>query len=293
MGSTPTPLHIPKLDSVTFDTLLERHNPFSSIDCTFDLTGVEFIAPSAAVQLAAACHGLAREGRRPLIVVNDEAVRTYLMRSGFIQVVQPVARFQPRIPALRAHVYDHLQGSNPMLIEVTKIQRGAELPALLDRMVHVLHYRLRYKKNDAFDVAIAISEVCQNSFDHNAHTCGFLAMQVYRSGCERFLEIGVADYGDGLATTLKRNPSNPPITSDMEAIRQATRLGISEFDDRTRGTGLYHLLDIAYKHRSSVQIRSGAATMRYRMDKQQGWGFRVEPMPGVQIALTLPTKVRA
>src|SRR5258706_8362371 len=197
MQSTPTPLHIPKLDSVTFDTLLERHSPFASTGCTFDLTGVEFIAPSAAVQLAAACHRLAREGRRPLIVVNDEAVRAYLMRSGFIQVVQPVAQFQPRIPVLRAHGYDHLRGSNPMLIEVTKIQRGAELPALLDRMVRVLHYRLKFKKHDAFDVAIAISEVCQNSFDHNAHTCGFLAMQVYRSGCERFLEIGVADYGDG------------------------------------------------------------------------------------------------
>jgi len=95
MGSTPTPLHIPKLDSVTFDTLLERHNPFSSTDCTFDLTGVEFIAPSAEVQLAAACYGLAREGRRPLIVMNDEALRAYLIRSGFIQVVQPVAQFQP------------------------------------------------------------------------------------------------------------------------------------------------------------------------------------------------------
>lgn len=180
-----------------------------------------------------------------------------------------------------------------MLIEVTKIQNGAELPALLDRIVYVLCHRLKYKKHDAFDVTIAVSEICQNTFDHNTHSCGFLAMQVYRGGPGRFLEIGVADYGDGLAATLKRNPHNPPILSDMEAIHQATQLGTSEFSDRTRGTGLYHLLEITYKHGGSVQIRSGGATMRYRMDKQQGWGFHVVPMPGVQIALTLPTKVRA
>ena len=291
------PIAIPsrklKLDSVTFDTFLKRQNPFQSANCTFDLTGVGFITPSVLVQLAAACHGLAYNGRQPTIVVDDQELRGYLMRVGFIQVVQPVAQFQPRISATLALVYDDLRGSNRMLIEVTKIERGAELPALLDNIVHVLRHRLKYKKNDAFDVAIAVSEICQNTFDHNTHTCGFLAMQVYRSGSERFLEIGVADYGDGLATTLKRNPQNSLITTDLEAIRQATRLGTSEFRDRTRGTGLYHLLEIAYKHEGSVQIRSGAATMRYRMDKQQGWGFHVVPMQGVQIALTLPTKMGA
>ncbi len=118
-------------------------------------------------------------------------------------------------------------------------------------------------------------------------------MQVYQRGPKCFLEIAVADYGEGLATTLRRNPDNPPIISDKEAIRQATQLGISEFSDRTRGTGLYHLLEIAYKHSGSVQIRSGSAKVRFRMDKQRGWDFSVTSMPGVQIALTLPTKVRA
>ncbi|MDA8218081.1 MAG: hypothetical protein M0Z94_10750 [Dehalococcoidales bacterium] len=278
---------------MTFDTLLKEQDPFGSTACRFDLTGVELITPCGLVQLAAACYALSSEGRRPIIVVNEDSVRTYLMRSGFVAVVEPVAQFTPPIPRIVSHFYDHLRGSNPMLIEVTRIQTGAELSELLDRIVSVLRHRLKYRKYDAFDIATGISEICQNTFDHNAHTCGFVAMQVYGRGMKRFLEIGVADYGDGLATTLRRNPKNGAVASDYDAIRLATELGTSEHDDPTRGTGLYHLLEIAYKHEGSVQIRSGAAKVRYRMDKKQGWGFRVPGMPGVQIALTLPTKAAA
>lgn len=290
MKTTDTSVPKLKIDAVAFDTVLKRQNPFQSANRTFDLTGVQFIAPSALVQLAAACHCLGRDGRQTTIVVDDAAVRSYLLRSGFVQVVQTVARFQPRMSGLWMQTFDDMKGSNPLLIEVTRVQSGAELPDLLDRVVRVLRYRLRYKKNDAFDVAIAVSEICQNTFDHNTCGCGFFAMQVYQ---KRFLEIGVADYGDGLATTLQRNPDNPPVASDREAIYQATQLGTSEFSDRTRGTGLFHLLEIAYKHEGSVQIRSGSAVMRFRMDKKQGWSFPVISMPGVQIAFTLPTKVGA
>lgn len=213
------------------------------------------------------------------------------MRSGFVQAVRTVARFQPRMSGILTVTYDYIRGSNQLLIEVTKIQSGSELQDLLDHIIHVLRYRLKYKKNDAFDVATAVSEICQNTFDHTADTCGFFAMQVYQRESKRFLEIGVADYGDGLAATLRRNADNPQIASDIEAIQQATRLGTSEFSDRTRGTGLYHLLEIANKHKGSVQIRSGTAVIRFRMDKQRRWNFPVTSMPGVQIVLTLPTKV--
>jgi hypothetical protein len=80
--------------------------------------------------------------------------------------------------------------------------------------------------------------------------------------------------------------------SPLEAIRLATKLGASEHDDPTKGTGLYHLLEIIYKHEGSVQIRWGSAKVRYRMDKQAGWTFHVARMPSVRVALTLPTKLR-
>jgi len=118
-------------------------------------------------------------------------------------------------------------------------------------------------------------------------------MQVYGRGQKKFLEIGVADYGDGLAATLARNPKNRRMASDLEAIHYATRLGTSAYDDPTRGTGLYHLLELAFKHGGSVQIRSGQAKIRYRADQQKVHRFVVPHVRGVQIALTLRARTRA
>ncbi|MGA2269611.1 MAG: hypothetical protein ABSH44_14175 [Bryobacteraceae bacterium] len=280
-----------KLDARTFDDFLRRDNPFVTAGpCVFDLRGVTFVSPAALVQLTAACHAIHQRGQTPVIAIEDSSVRSYLLRAAFFSALEGVADIQPSLVKPWNRIYDHMRGSNPMLIEVTKIESGAALPSLLDQVVDVLRFRLKYRKNDAFDVATAVSELSQNTFDHNQNTCGFLAMQVYGKGAKRFLEIAVADHGCGLAATLGRNPKNPRALSDVEAIKEAIKPGVSEHDDPTRGTGLYHLLEITYKHEGSVQIRSGSGIARYRMDRKMGWYLSVPPMPGVQVALTLPSK---
>jgi len=282
---------VTKLDATSFDGILRQNNPFTDGGrCEFDLSGITFITPAGLVELTAACHALAARGREPVVIIEDTSVRTYLMRAAFFSTLEGIATIKPTLAQPWTRMYESLRGNNPLLIEITKIKSGAALPDLLDQVVHVLRFRLKYKKNEAFDIATAVSEICQNTFDHNKNTCGFLAMQVYGKSERCFLEIAVADYGCGLAATLARNPKNPRITSDIEAIRLSIQPGVSEHDDPTRGTGLYHLLEITYRHSGSVQIRSGAGTARYRMDQKRGWVLPVPAMPGVQVALTLPSK---
>ena len=275
-----------KLDSNTFDELLQQQEPFEKTPPSFDLREIEFVSPAGLVQLAAAAYGLAKQKRRPRILVDDPSVRSYLVRAGFAAAVEPVADI---VPAVNGDYYRYLRGSNPMLIEVTRIEGADTLPEILDRILLVLRHKLKYRKGDAFDIAIAVSEITQNTFDHNSHTHGFLSMQVYGSK-NSFLEIGIADYGVGLAATLRRNRKFADVQDDKDAIEHCIQLGTSEHEDPTRGTGLHHLLEITYKHEGAVQIRSGAAKVRYRMDKRQGWFFNVPDMAGVQIALNLPSK---
>jgi anti-sigma regulatory factor (Ser/Thr protein kinase) len=290
MPEAPAPT---KLDAISFDKFL-RKQPLRSDAPLFDLRGVTLITPAVLVQLAAWSHALGKEGRQALILETDnESVRTYLLRSGFLRVVSDVAKIQPELAGLSSLRYEFMRGSNPMLIEVTRIESGRALPALLDQFVWVLRYRLKYPKYDAFDLATAVSEMCQNTFDHNSGTAGFVAMQVYGKGPKRFLEIGVSDYGVGLAATLRRNPKNGAVGSDLVAIQLATKLGTSEHDDPTRGTGLYHLLEITYKHAGAIQVKSGNAKVYYRMDRRQGYAFTVPAVPGVHVALSLPSKDRA
>ena len=282
-----------KLDSVTFDQMLEQQYPFGKQDPLIDLGDIRLISPAGLVQLASLCFALVEEGLNPTILVQDSLVRSYLRCSGFLSVIDGIAGIKPPLSQTTSQGYEIMRGSNPMLIEVTKVKTSSELPDLLDRIIWVLRYRLKYRKHETFDIATAASEILQNTFDHNKSACGFVAMQVYGHGRDSFLELGVADYGDGLAVTLARNPKNNPIVSDIEAIKKAIEPGTSEYPDPTRGTGLYHLLEIAYKHEGSVQIRSGGAKARFRMDKRKGWGFHVPKMPGVQISINLPAKIKS
>jgi len=276
-----------KLDSNTFDELLQEQEPSLRKPPSFDLREIGFVSPAGLVQLAAWSYQIARRKHRPRILVDDPSVRSYLVRAGFASAVGPVADI---VPALNGDWGRYFRGSNPMLIEVTRIESASMLSDLLDRIILVPRQNLKYRETDAYDIAIAVSEVTQNTFDHNSSSYGFLSMQVYKSN-PPFLEIGIADYGDGLLSTLRRNPKYKEIDDDKDAIAHCIRLGTSEHDDLTRGTGLHHLLEITYKHEGLVQIRSGNAKVRYRMDKRQGWFFSVATMGGVQIALNLPSKV--
>ncbi len=280
-----------KIDAVSFDNFLKGRNPFDGGESTFDLSGITFISAAGMVQLTAACHALASAGARPSVKVDDVNVRGYLARSGFFSALDGIAVVEPPLSRVQKMISDHQRGGNPLLVEVTRIASGAALPELLDRIVSVLQRRLKYRQRDAFDIAVAISELSQNTFDHNTGSCGFLAMQVYGSkGAKRFLEVAVADYGEGLTATLTRNPKYSDIRSDVQAIRRAIQPGVSEHDDPTRGTGLHHLIQITYHHGGSVQIRSGRGKVHFRMDKKIGYEFAVPRVPGVQVSLSLPAK---
>jgi hypothetical protein len=281
------------VDSVGFDKLLKQNNPFQKGNNQFDLSNVGFITPVGLVSLTAACFALKRDGNSPVILLdNNIDLYTYLARAGFINMVKSIVRIEASFLRSISLEYEDKRGSTESLMELTKLTSSAELPDLLDsivseKIISVLRRRLKYQKYDAYDVATAISEICQNTFEHNTNTYSFIAMQVY--GNNNFLEIGVSDYGEGIANSLKRNPKYP-VTSDVEAISLAVKPRVSEYEDPTRGTGLHHLIEIAYKHDGTAQIRSGSGAARYRMDKREAMGISVPWMPGVQISLMLGRK---
>lgn len=280
-----------KLDSVSFDRFWSTQSLDGSSPL-IDLRTVSLITPSALVQLTAILHAFASNGRKATLHLDGSPVRSYMDRVRFLEAIESVANIQPQEVSLLSGLYGRSRGSNPMLVEVTVVDSGAALPKVLDQIVWTLRHKLKYGKFEAFDIATAVSEICQNTFDHNQGTCGFLAMQAYGKGRNRFLEIGVSDNGAGLRATLRRNPKNSGITSDLQSIQAAIRLGTSEHDDPTRGTGLHHLMEIAYRHGGMVQIWSGRAKARFRMDRKQGWGFQVPEMTGVHLALVLSSKAK-
>ena len=274
------------LDARSCDGQLGPPDPSDRPDGRLKVRGLVRLTPTALVQLAAACYALRQAGRQPVLRVDEAAVRCYLWRCGFVQVVHPVTTLEP--PLVLAPGAQQEPQTSPLLLNVTRLATSADLPALLDRMLEILRQRLHYRPDDAYDVATAVSELCQNTFDHNAHAGAFVAMQVAGSADPCWLEIAIADDGAGLAATLRRNPHQAPLASDLEAIQLAVRRGTSAYDDPTRGTGLYHLLALIAQQAGVVQIRSGTATVRYQREQPQAWASAVPWQPGVHVTLTLP-----
>jgi len=116
------------------------------------------VTSASLVQLAAACYGICRDGHQSVIAVDDPGVRGYMARAGFVSVVLPVARFDPPFPSFAPRFSDLRRGSNPLLIEVTKLDSGAALPELLDRIVSVLRRRFGYRKADSYFYSITFLE---------------------------------------------------------------------------------------------------------------------------------------
>jgi anti-sigma regulatory factor (Ser/Thr protein kinase) len=233
---TPPSPSITTVDAVSCDPRLGAPDLWHRADGRVEVRAGARLTPAALVQLASVCYALRQAGHYPVLRADDAAVREYWWRCGFLAVVHPVATVEP--PLVIAPGADQEARASPLLFNVTRIATSAALPTLLDRMLGILRQRLHYRPDDACDVATAVSELCQNTFDHNAHAGAFLAMQVAGGADPRRLEIAIADDGAGLAATLRRKPHHAPLASDLEAIQLAVQRGTSAYDDPTRGTGL-------------------------------------------------------
>jgi anti-sigma regulatory factor (Ser/Thr protein kinase) len=270
---------------------MRAQNLFGGTNNQINLHDVRFVSPSGMLLLAATCYSLHQQGRPPLLRFSpykNTHVPGYLLRANFVASIKPVAQLDIKFKERWVSRYADLQGHNQMLIEVTRLQAGGELPGLLNRFVDVLIGTSHYAPLDAYRIATAVSEAGQNTFQHNTSTFGFFAMQVYREAKQPFLEIAISDCGDGYLTSLRRHPAMLSLESDHDAIAQAVQPGTSEFDDPARGHGLASLLEIVARARGSVQIWSGSAIMRIRAGQIQATSITTPHMPGVHLTLKLP-----
>ena len=277
-----------RLNSITFTEIVRIQRLLEISEPVLDLSNFSFISPGGLVPLTALCFDLSNKGRTLKIKVANPNLRSYFVKSGFLDVVCEIVRFDPQILPTRLVEYDDWKGLNTKLIELTKIENHNNLDPILKRTINTLRGEMKYPKNDAFNLGIALSEMCQNTIDHNMEACGFFSLQLFNSGGGSFMEIGISDCGVGLAQTLRENPNTPAFKDDFEAIKLATMLGLSQYDDPTRGTGFYHLIKIVEKYLGSIRITSGSATFYYRADKNQTHSFNSLPMPGVTVVLSLP-----
>lgn len=283
-----------KITQRTFDRLVRAVVQAHTLDeqhVAVDLSNVDFVDPFGMVGLVL----LSRRhkdltGTELVFVLPEGRVRSYLGRAGFVRALLPHASLEPAVQLDWLETMDQYHGGASTLLEVTCLVEQDTIPPALKHIENALQDQLGYDKTEALDICIVVSEICHNAFEHNdREVVCYVAMQTYgMNSSSRFASVAVGDDGWGIPVTLRRNPKCTDIDDDWRAIVRSFELGVSQFDEPTRGNGLYHLGNLVLKHGGSLTVRSGRGKVRIRGDKGQGWPFKVPSLSGTQFAIAFP-----
>lgn len=280
------------LTTTNFDDLLKGLDQSHNSRVRVDLSEISLITPGAIIFLAVLLEARASSSNlRPVLVVPNLKVRSYLLGAGFFKHMGDLIEVEPPISELHMLRDDSSRRPDQLHHELTSLVGESEIPELLLVLQNALRKRLGYQKHEAYDFGIVACEISQNIFHHNTDGIrGWVAMQVYRGAQTNFVELAIGDSGVGINGSLANNPKFDTYETDVEAISQAIQVGVSQFPDQTRGNGFDVLMEKVFKHGGTVTIRSGCGKVHIRMDKRRMSTLIVPRLHGTQVVVSLPQK---
>jgi anti-sigma regulatory factor (Ser/Thr protein kinase) len=211
----------------------------------------------------------------------DTNVHAYLARMDFyVHLPTNVVLSQPA-PTIRR------RDRRSKLIELVRIRNSDDVEALMDRVHRVAGSHLGTGPAAAA-CAVAVGEAAANVLDHAGTPEGALvAAQRYKS---TGLELAVVDLGDGIPTTLARNPAHRGL-QDLDAVECSLKDGVSGIDEPGRGAGLADIVKaVGRAGAASLRLGSGRAQLSVGWTNGRQRRNRIVPgcqVPGTWIALTL------
>lgn len=171
-------------------------------------------------------------------------VHSYLERADFYDDLPGNVQLSRPRPSVRRKSHQE------KLIELTRIRTRDDVEQLMDRVSKVAQKQIS-SRSLAKALTTAIGEATENVLDHAESPIGALvAAQRYRS---TGLELAVIDLGNGIPTTLARNPRYAQL-SHLQALDRALKDGVSSTCEAGRGAGLWELA-------RTIQ-RAGDSTLR-------------------------------
>ncbi len=144
----------------------------------------------------------------------------------------------------------------PAAIYTTHEQQDELLNNLLDKLLAVIP---NFSRSAFAAVEWALNEITDNVTNHSQSTIGgLLQLSVFDFEKQR-VEFTVADAGVGVAQTLRT--ARPEIVSDVDALLQAVRSGVTRNTTEYQGNGLYGTLEICRAGGGRFTLNAGHAAL--------------------------------
>jgi len=256
-----------------------------------DLRHTIFIDPYGMVGLLEVGEFLQSKGiRKTIHLPESEEVIKYLERMDFFRYAGRYFRLKPK----GLNLPDKYSRSvfSDVLLEITPVVGSDDIHFIVgkvkERANKILKKHLLYDDRAIDGFIVALSEVCQNIFEHSENR-GFVGIQKYhfQNMNKNVVKIAVMDLGIGFRNSLKARFKTK---DDIDAIGKALFHGASRYSETGRGHGLAAVRRFINQWNGLLSIRSGKA----RFSIIPGWGRGKEQehnlthFPGAQINILLP-----
>jgi len=161
-------------------------------------------------------------------------------------------------------------------------------PLCIDAIVNLMAETAptHFSDDDKFDMKAQLIEMMTNAFDHSASEIGcYVCAQWYPQ--TQNLRVSFADCGIGILTSLRTKKRFSYLRTDIDAIRESVKPGVTTRKARLGGFGLDYLKTYAKGSQGTLAILSGQAKVNFRWNKIEN---RVEDIrfPGTIIDLCIP-----
>ena len=139
-------------------------------------------------------------------------------------------------------------------------------------------------------VSETFGELAMNAVEHSDSPIGaYGAIQFYESEFGRRFVCGVADGGIGIRRSLQKNPElRRRVPQDWVAVKLATQERISGTGGKTRGMGLFGIVDDMTKTGRSLIVHSGIGSLQI-VEGQERSPERTRLFPGTLVSASIAT----
>jgi anti-sigma regulatory factor (Ser/Thr protein kinase) len=186
---------------------------------------------------------------------------------------------------------------DPSVLGVTRLATDADVEAVAQQAVEVLHRQTGVVAGWGDALHMAISELCDNAIHHGANRLGaYVAADRILEPRQEF-RLVIADLGIGIPEHIRDR--YPEWQNDSAAIAQVLQRGITSSDDPERGNGFSETIDYAVEQQliqlsSAVELDIRAASGRVGVHLVGGAtqvkdGLATTPRRGTWISYTVIT----
>ena len=167
-------------------------------------------------------------------------------------------------------------------LPATQFQTDSEQRQAVNRIVNgILGAIPDLERKDFAALEWSVNEITDNVLVHSQSPIGGLVQMSTFQRVAKRVEYVVVDAGLGIPTTLRQ--SHPEITSDVEALDQAIREGVTRDTELGQGNGLFGTYEICSKSMGFFQVDSGYGKLQFNTGKFSITAEKV-PFEGTLIA---------